>query len=146
MTLLLIMASVLNAFYLFTRIRLYRLHHRTDPVSSPNAQFVSADLDFEPLEPPSLVSRLSWGAWSALCASSRFLLNLSPKVPASNASKILKVQQLQVWVPGELELTFFCIYSPIQVLLWMATTSDNWMLMFLIMGGVGLQVSPSHNF
>lgn len=54
-----------------------------------------------------------------------------------------KVQQLEVWVPGEMELTLFCIYSPIHALLWMATTSANWMLMFLVMGGAGLQVSYS---
>ena len=146
MTLLLIIISILNAFYLFTRTRLYRLHHRTDPVSSPNARFVSADLDFEPLQPPSLFSRLSWGAWSAFCASWRFLLNLSPKVATSNGSKMSRVQQLEVWVPEELELTLFCLYSPIHAFLWMATTSGNWMLMFLIMGGAGLQVSHSHNF
>jgi hypothetical protein len=52
-----------------------------------------------------------------------------------------KVQQLEVWVPGELEMTLFCVYSPVHPLLWMATTSANWMFMLVIMGVVGVQVS-----
>ena len=51
-----------------------------------------------------------------------------------------KVQQLEVWIPGELEMTVFCIYSPMHPLLWMATTSANWMFMLVIMAGVGMQV------
>jgi len=51
-----------------------------------------------------------------------------------------KVQQLEMWIPGELEMTLFCIYSPIHPLLWMATTSANWMFMLLIMSGVGVQM------
>jgi Protein of unknown function (DUF2418) len=142
MTFLLIAASVLNAFFLFSRLRLYRLHRRPDPVSSPNAKFVSADLDYEPLQPPSLISRISSGAWYTFCASWRFLLNMNPpSTKYGGGPTMSKVQQLEVWIPGELEMTLFCIYSPIHPLLWMATTSANWMFMLLIMSGVGVQVS-----
>jgi hypothetical protein len=142
MTLILIAASVLNALYLFSRLRLYRLHRRPDPVSSPNAKFVSAHLDYEPLQPPSLISRISSGAWRTFCASWRFLLNSnSPTTKNRGGLTTSKVQQLEMWIPGELEMTLFCVYSPMHPLLWMATTSANWMFMLVIMGGVGVQVS-----
>jgi len=51
-----------------------------------------------------------------------------------------KVQQLEVWVPGKLETMLFCVYSPVHPLLWMATTSGNWMLMLVMMAGVGVQM------
>lgn len=141
MTLLLLVASVLNSLYLFTRLRIYRLHHKLDPVSSTSAKFVSADLDYEPLEPPSVVSRVATGAWYTFCASWRFLLNLNPPAISSiGNSKSAKIQQLEVWIPGELEMMLFCVYSPVHSLLWMATTSANWMLMLVIMGGAGVQV------
>lgn len=142
MTLLLISASILNALYLFSRLKIYRLHHRPDPVSSPNAKFVPAHLDYEPLQPPSFISRVSSGAWHIFCASWRFLLNMdSPTTKSAGGSKRSKLQQLEVWIPGELEMLLFCIYSPMHSLLWMATTSANWMFMLLIMGGVGVQVN-----
>ncbi|KAJ7851833.1 hypothetical protein B0H14DRAFT_3451145 [Mycena olivaceomarginata] len=53
MTIFLLGAAVLNTVYLFTRIKLYRLHLRPDPVSSPNAKFVAAQLDFQLFKPPS---------------------------------------------------------------------------------------------
>lgn len=148
MTLLLIMASVLNAFYLLTRLKLYRLHHRPDPVASPNAKFVSADLDYEPLQPLSLISRIISGTWYTFCASWRFLLNMSPPCTSNGRGpKMSRVQQLEVWIPGDLEKMLFCVYSPVHSLLWMATTSANWMLMLLIMLGTGVQVrSRCYNF
>jgi len=51
-----------------------------------------------------------------------------------------KVQQLEVWIPDDLEKMLFCIYSPVHPLLWMATTSANWMLMLVIMVGTGVQM------
>lgn len=54
--------------------------------------------------------------------------------------KVEKVQQLSVWEPGELEMRLFTVYSPAHAFLWMATTGSNWIVMFAIMGIVGLQV------
>jgi Protein of unknown function (DUF2418) len=132
--------SVLNTIYLFSRIRLYRLHHRHEPVSSPNAAFVSAQLDFEPLLPPSLASRIREGAWSAFSSFWRFLFGLEAMPPQPLAGKMARVQQMNVWFPGELEMRLFSLYSPAHALLWMATTSANWMLTLVIMGMVGVQV------
>lgn len=132
--------SILNALYLFTRVRLYRLHHSTDPVSSPSAKFVSAHLDFEPLVPASVLYRVSSGTWNAWCAMWRFLLNMRPRAAKTNGPKMSKVQQLDVWQPGDMETLLFCIYSPVHWLLWFASTSGNWMLMCIIMGGVSAQV------
>ncbi|KAH7871841.1 uncharacterized protein C8R40DRAFT_1120426 [Lentinula edodes] len=143
MTLFLIAASVTNAVYTFTRIKLYRLYRRVEPVSSPNAKFVdSDDLDFDKLEPPSLAMRFRAGAWNALIAFWRFLLGLKPstKLPSSTR-KSTRVQQLQIWTPGDLEMMLFNIYSPVHALLWMATNSSNWIIMLLIMGTVGLQLN-----
>lgn len=146
MTVLLITASILNAIYFFTRIKLYRLHHCPNPVSSPHATFVSAQLDFQPLEPPSLASRIRSGAWYAFSYFWRFLLGM--KLPASSASgalssKTARVQQLEVWTPRELEMMLFSVYSPAHAFLWMATGPANWMLMLVIMGSVGVQVCNS---
>jgi hypothetical protein len=142
MTVLLIAASVLNALYLFSRIRLYRLHHTPDPVSSPSATFVSSSLDFSPIPPPSTSARL----WYAFSAFWRFLLNMDP--PRSlysngNGENMKTVQQLEVWTPGEAELYMglFVVYSPAHAMLWMGVTSANWMLMFAVMALVGAQVN-----
>ncbi|KAJ8700137.1 hypothetical protein PTI98_003193 [Pleurotus ostreatus] len=64
MTLLLIGASIGNAVYLFSRIQVYRLHHRPEPVGSPSAKFVPDDVDLEPLVPTPFppASSLSYGA------------------------------------------------------------------------------------
>ncbi|KAJ7452403.1 hypothetical protein B0H11DRAFT_1741785 [Mycena galericulata] len=148
MSLFLLAAAVLNTIYLFSRIKLYRLHLRPDPVSSPNAKFVAAQLDFQPLEPPPLTSRIMKSLWFGFSASWRFLLGMQP--PAYSippAGKAARVQQLEVWTPGELEMTLFNVYSPVHVFLWMATGSSNWILMFFIMGLVGAQAhAMTHSY
>ncbi|KIK57819.1 hypothetical protein GYMLUDRAFT_46023 [Collybiopsis luxurians FD-317 M1] len=141
MTVFLVSLSVVNAVYTFTRIKLYRLHRRDEPVSSPNAKFVdSDDLDFDKLEPPSLAVRFQNGAWSAFIAFWRFLLGMKPSTTAQPLRKSSRVQQLQIWTPGELEMMLFDIYSPVHALLWMATNSSNWIIMLVIMGVVGAQL------
>lgn len=54
-----------------------------------------------------------------------------------------KVQQLEVWTPGEAELYLglFVVYSPAHAMLWMGITSANWMLIFAVMTLVGAQVN-----
>lgn len=132
---------MLNAFYLFTRIKLYRLHRQPDPVSSPNARFVSAQLDFEPLEPPSLTSRIRSGAWYSFICSWRFLLGMQlPASPRDIPGRTSRLQQLEVWTPGELETALFTVYSPAHALLWMVTDSSNWVLTLIVMSIVGIQV------
>jgi hypothetical protein len=141
MTLLLIFASIFNMAYLFSRTRIYRFHKSTDPLSSPNARTVAAELDFEPLKPPSLVAQLRSGAWYAFSYSWRWLLGMSP--PTMNKPlppKTSKVQQLSAWSPGELELELFSLYSPIHALLWLATSSTNWILLLFVMGLTSVQV------
>ncbi|KAF8077938.1 hypothetical protein FPV67DRAFT_1685237 [Lyophyllum atratum] len=138
---LLIAASFLNAIYLFTRIKLYRLHHRADPVSSPNARFVSAHLDFEPLEPPSLPSRIMAGTWYGFSYSWRWLLGMkAPTRPGQLPGRTSRVQQLDVWAPGQFEIVLFCVYSPAHAFLWMALGSSNWISMLIVMGLVGVQL------
>jgi hypothetical protein len=58
-------------------------------------------------------------------------------------AKTARVQQLEVWTPGDLELMLFNVYSPVHVFLWMATGSSNWMMMVFVMGLVGAQVFES---
>ncbi|KAK7054889.1 hypothetical protein VNI00_003352 [Paramarasmius palmivorus] len=87
----------MNAIYAFTRIRLYRLHRKTDPINSPNAKFVNAELDFEPLEIPPLMTRLRSGAWRAFISFWRFLLGMKPLPKNGNgARKASRVQQLEL--------------------------------------------------
>jgi len=141
-TLLLIFCSFFNTAYLFSRTRIYQFHKRVDPLSSPNAKTVAAELDFEPLKPPSLGAQLRSGAWYAFSYSWRWLLGMKP--PSMNKPlppKTTQVHQLSVWNPGELEVELFCLYSPIHALLWLVTSSANWMLMLLIMGFTGVQLN-----
>ncbi|KAG6866923.1 hypothetical protein C0991_003838 [Blastosporella zonata] len=108
----LIAVAFLNVVYLFTRIKVYRLHQRADPVSSPNARFVSAQLDFEPLELPSLVSRIRRGMWYGFSYSWRWLLGMTlPKGGGGQAGgKTARVQQLEVWAPGQMEMLHGMMY------------------------------------
>ncbi|KAJ6630811.1 hypothetical protein B0H10DRAFT_1773890 [Mycena sp. CBHHK59/15] len=148
MTIFIFATTILNTIYLFSRIKLYRLHLRPDPVSSPNAKFVSAQLDFQPLEPPPLTTRIRTSLWFGFSTSWRFLLGMKPPVfPTLPPGKTARVQQLEVWTPGELEMMLFNVYSPVHALLWMATGSSNWMLMLLIMGCVGAQANAmTHSY
>ncbi|KAG6818107.1 hypothetical protein H0H87_000012 [Tephrocybe sp. NHM501043] len=140
-TALLIAAAFLNAVYLFTRIKLYRLHQRTEPVSSPSARFVSAQLDFEPLEVPSLVSRIRSGLWYGISYFWRFLLGMTlPTRGGQAGGRTARVQQMEVWSPGELEMVVFTVYSPAHAFLWMATGWTNWIAMMVVMGLVWAQL------
>ncbi|KAG6900887.1 hypothetical protein C0993_010006 [Termitomyces sp. T159_Od127] len=141
-TVLLLAGAFLNAVYLFTRIRMYRLHQRPDLVSSPNARFVSAQLDFEPLEVPSLGSRLRSGMWYWFSYSWRWLLGMQlPTRVGQIGGKTARVQQLEVWAPGRFEMVLFTIYSPAHVILWMATGTTNWIAMVVVMGLVWAQLN-----
>lgn len=145
MTVLLIIASILNMLYLFSRTRIYQLNLATDPVSSPHAAFVFRQSPNQAPPPSqSIITTVLKGFWRALVVSFRFLLNLSPpkdrQLLNGNAAGHEKVQQLEVWTPGVLEMGLFAIYSPIHALLWMALTSANWMLMGVIMVIVSMQV------
>ncbi|KAF5391451.1 hypothetical protein D9757_001881 [Collybiopsis confluens] len=142
MTFFLISISLANAVYVFTRIKLYRLHRRVEPVNSPNAKFVdSDDLDFDSLEPPSLVARFRGGVWRAFVAFWRFLLGLKPSTTTQPLRKSSRVQQLEIWTPGDLEMILFNVYSPVHTLLWVATNPSNWIIMLVIMGAVGAQLN-----
>ncbi|KAL9715157.1 hypothetical protein Ac2012v2_001817 [Leucoagaricus gongylophorus] len=139
---ILILASVFNTAYLFSRTKIYRFHHRRDPLSSPNAKTVAAELDFEPLKPPSLGAQLRSGAWYAFSYSWRWLLGMMP--PTMNKSlppRSAQIQELSTWSPGMLELELFSLYSPIHALLWLATSSSNWIIMLFIMGLTGVQLN-----
>jgi hypothetical protein len=141
MSAILLATSALNTLYLLTRSKIYRLHQRRDPVSSPNASFVQAHLDFEPLETPPMSTRL----WRFCTRFWRWLLDLAPSVSADDG-RIRRVQQLEIWVPGDFELSLFCIYSPVHPLLWMVTTSSNWLGTFFAMALVGTLVRLAFNF
>ncbi|KAF9005659.1 hypothetical protein BDQ17DRAFT_1353544 [Cyathus striatus] len=119
---ILISGAIINAVYLFTRIKIYRLHQNQDLVASPNAKFVSAELDVEPLESLSLATR-------------------PPSRSSSLPNRMTKVQQLDMWHPGELEMELFTLYSPVHALVWMAVGTSNWILMLLILGLVSLQLN-----
>lgn len=138
---ILIGSAFLVAFRLISAIRIYTFHHRTQKLNSPHATFVDADLDSNPLDGPSLWYRILVWLGRSFSFSWRFIFNVKPKEkPVPEGVKVEKVQQLSVWEPGEFEMRLFTIYSPAHPFLWMATTGSNWIVMFTIMGLVGLQV------
>ena len=137
MTFLLIVATSLNTLFLFTHTKLYHLFLQPDPVASPHARFVSA-----PTNPPTLVSRLRTHAWGLFLAFWRFLLGITPSSspPGSSAYGGTRVQELEVWTPGEGELVLFCVYSPVHAILWMLWNAGNWIMVAVVMVGVSFQV------
>ncbi|KAJ7443038.1 hypothetical protein B0H11DRAFT_2093195 [Mycena galericulata] len=148
MTILLVAVAVRNTVDLFFRIKLYHLRLRRDPVSSPNATLVDALLDFQPLQLPSPASRFLKALWFSLPASRRFPLAIRrPAFAALPSRKTVRMQQLEMWLPGELEMTLFNLYSPVHAFLWMATDSSNWMLMLLLMSFVSVQANAmTHSY
>jgi len=131
---LLILISVLNATYLFTRIRYYHLFSRTSLVNSPSAEFIDRDdLNFnEHTEPPTVLSRLLAQIVHLFGISWSFLMGTQPPSPPAKTSK--KVQRLSVWSPGKGELELFIIYSPLHAFLWQAVSPGNWIMIFFLLG------------
>ena len=132
---------------LFTQTRLYYLNLATEPVSSPHAAFVKRPRSPSPTQRPprtflSLALSLLSALWHGLIVSIRFLFNLSPPKDreTAEAARVERVQTLEVWEPGKIEMELFAIYSPVHAVLWMATGSSNWMLMLGSMVGVSVQV------
>ncbi|KAL4254114.1 hypothetical protein ABKN59_002459 [Abortiporus biennis] len=151
-TFILVSLAILNALYLFTRTRVYQLALASDPVASPHASFVarsktpshSSDDHQQPQSKFKLIFSILSGFWRAIIISTRFLLNLSPPKTQERttfgSSRSERVQQLEVWNPGELEMALFAIYSPVHALLWMAVTSANWMWLMFVMGVTSVQL------
>ncbi|KAF9246513.1 hypothetical protein BU15DRAFT_70594 [Melanogaster broomeanus] len=158
-TCILLIVSMLNALHLFTQTRMYQLHRRTkaDPVSSPHTTFVpSPKRDpspsvVGPVPKSTFVKRILHllGSillifWRVFVSSVRFLLGLSSASPSTSSpprgAPAEEVQQLEIWIPGELERTLLGVYSPPHALLWMCTGSTNWVMMCIVMGVVGVQI------
>ncbi|KZS89935.1 hypothetical protein SISNIDRAFT_488797 [Sistotremastrum niveocremeum HHB9708] len=142
----LLVGSGLVTFYLFTRIRVYRIHHHQPAgratqslVSSPHAKFVDASLESEAPETPTTRERTLRIAWATLMSTYRFLFN--QPTPAEDLSrKSNQIQELEVWAPGDFEKTLFTVYSPVHSLLWRTWDFNNWFLVLCILGLVSLQV------
>ncbi|KAF8582285.1 hypothetical protein K439DRAFT_1653827 [Ramaria rubella] len=139
-SILLVIISILNAVYLFTRIKYYHFFQRHDLVSSPNAELVDRDdLDhIDNPDPPPAISRifsqsanLFWVIWS-------FLLGSKP--PASKVKPSRKVQRLSVWAPEKSEMALFIVYSPLHALLWQAVSPGNWIIIFILLGLTSAQL------
>jgi hypothetical protein len=138
---LLFAGAFVNAVYLFSRTKVYRLHRQPEPLSSPNAKFVSTKLDLEPEPAVPFTRRALLGSWHAFIHFWRFLLGVQKPTSFSTVSgKTARVQELQMWDPSEFETTLFGLYSPAHPFLWMATNTSNWILMFAIMFLVTFQV------
>ncbi|KAJ3503667.1 hypothetical protein NMY22_g18169 [Coprinellus aureogranulatus] len=136
-SLILIGVAFANAAYLFTRTRKYHFMRKQEPLTSPNAKFVSKDWDQEDTAPKPLWKRGLRLTWQAFAYSWRFLFNISPpqSSPSStNPFSPSKIQELDVWTPGDLELQLFSLYSPVHAFLWIATNSANWIAMMFSMG------------
>ncbi|KAF8964693.1 hypothetical protein BDZ97DRAFT_1939044 [Flammula alnicola] len=147
-TIILISASILNTYNMWTRTKNYKFHHRTDPIASPHAKFVTTTLDLVPLAQPSLSERIRSNLWYAFSFSWRFLLGLQPpKRATAPKEKTSRVLELDTWDPNEMELELFSIYSPAHALLWLAMGSSNWLFSLMIMGVVGVQLNAlTHSY
>ena len=157
-TCMLLIGSTLNALHLFSQTRTYRLHRRTraDPVNSAHTTFVPSPRRDSQVHSGVAAPRSTFAGriagllqymllvlWRIVVAMVRFLLGLSSASPSTSSppqgAPAEAVQQLDMWVPGELERTLLGVYSPVHALLWMCTGSTNWVLMCAVMCVVGVQ-------
>ncbi|KAF8447956.1 hypothetical protein L210DRAFT_3390949 [Boletus edulis BED1] len=154
----LLIVSTLSALHLFSQTRTYQLHRRSrgDPVNSAHTTFVPSPqrdlrVHSEVPVPKSTFARRIAGLlhyivlvlWRVVVSVVRFLLGFSWASPSTSSppqgAPAEVIQQLEMWVPGELERTLLGVYSPVHALLWMCTGSTNWVLMCAVMCVVGLQ-------
>lgn len=157
-TCMLLIASTLNALHLFSQTRTYQLHRRTraDPVNSAHTTFVpsprrdSQDISGVTAPKSTFAGRIAGllqcmllVLWHIIVSVGGFLLGLSWASPSTSSppqgAPAEAVQQLEMWIPGELERTLLGVYSPAHALLWMCTGSANWVLMCVVMCVVGVQ-------
>ncbi|CED82747.1 Protein of unknown function DUF2418 [Phaffia rhodozyma] len=128
LSILFFIVGALNAMYLFTRTRSYRMHLRTDPISSPNAKAVEED---EVMEDSEGISHLKSAQFTdpALYRAGliwilkrlnpipllRFLISLpaaSDTDKHQSQRRRRMVQQLDIWSPPDFNLQFFSTYTP----------------------------------
>ncbi|CEL59689.1 hypothetical protein RSOLAG1IB_03622 [Rhizoctonia solani AG-1 IB] len=142
-TILLLLGTLLNTLYLFTTIRTYHLHLRENMVDSPRAKMVNMDMtnaarDMDTQPASSLVWRIVRGLGTHVASAWRLILgSKSRKATGTSAAN---VQQLDVWNPGELELSVFTIYSPAHALLWMIFSSHTWFVALILMASISGQI------
>ncbi|CAE6538459.1 unnamed protein product [Rhizoctonia solani] len=136
-TILLLLGSLLNALYLFTTVRTYHLHLRENMVDSPRAKMVHMDMtnaarDMDTQPTPSLLWRVVRGLGTHMASAWRLILG-SRGGKATSKSATHNIQQLDMWNPGELELSLLSIYSPAHALLWMIFSSQTWFVALILM-------------
>ncbi|KAH7343652.1 hypothetical protein B0J17DRAFT_713817 [Rhizoctonia solani] len=142
-TILLLLGSLLNALYLFTTVRTYHLHLRDNMVDSPRAKMVHMDMtsaarDMDTQPPTSLVWRAVRGLGIHIASAWRLILG--SKAGKSTSRSANNVQQLDMWNPGELELSLFSVYSPAHALLWMIFSSHTWFVALILMAVISGQI------
>ncbi|CAE6445160.1 unnamed protein product [Rhizoctonia solani] len=142
-TILLLLGSLLNALYLFTTVRTYHLHLRDNMVDSPRAKMVHMDMtsaarDMDTQPPSSLVWRVVRGLGTHMASAWRLVLG--SRAGKSTSRSANNVQQLDMWNPGELELSLFSVYSPAHALLWMIFSSHTWFVALILMVAISGQI------
>ncbi|KAF9513576.1 hypothetical protein BS47DRAFT_1329438 [Hydnum rufescens UP504] len=140
--------SIVNALYLFTRIRSYHLHYRNELVNSTHASLISKDI-LDPPPPPTISQRALKLVAQSFRTAWRLVFGTSPRpedlIPIDLQPGSNKVQQLDLWNPGDLETALFMhvsflIYSPAHFLAWKIFSAENWFYSFFSMGLISLQM------
>ncbi|KAK4053126.1 hypothetical protein OIV83_001861 [Microbotryomycetes sp. JL201] len=118
----LVLLSVVNTAYLFSRRRKYQLVLRKDPLASPNAR--TANLDFaSTTDTPTLFARIK-----------RTVVNRF-KTPREHTPQQFQVQELNVWTPDHVQwsLRLFMVYPPPVALMYHVVTPSSF-LPFVVTG------------
>ncbi|KAG8957234.1 hypothetical protein FRC03_010355 [Tulasnella sp. 419] len=138
---LLFIGCMANAAYVFTKFKPYHLHLRKDPINSPNATVIATDLNLEQREKPPFTQRAVRFTRQVVVRSFRFLIGSAPvKEDEEELDGLTRIQQLDVWTPPEMELGLFCVYSPVHTLMYSVMGWNNWITVFIIMGGLSLML------
>jgi len=142
-SILLLLISVGNTLYLFTRIRTYHLHLRPELVPSTHASLVSKNF-LTPPSPTSILQKVMRLMAQSIKIAWRLVVGASPSpedlIPLDLQPNSNKVQQLDVWFPGEMEMAIFTVYSPAHYFAWKIFSSSNWLWTFILMGLLSLQL------
>ncbi|KAF8338112.1 uncharacterized protein EI90DRAFT_3041680 [Cantharellus anzutake] len=142
-SLLLFLISFANVLYLFTRFRTYHLHLRPELAPSTHASLVSKDF-LSPPTPTSVPQKIMRLIVQSLTIAWRLAVGTSPApedlIPLDLQPNSNKVQQLDVWFPGDFELALFIIYSPAHWFAWKIFSTANWFWSLALMGLLSLQV------
>ncbi|TIA78523.1 hypothetical protein E3P98_03800 [Wallemia ichthyophaga] len=155
---ILLSATAINTYTLFTKYRAYRMFMRRDPLSSPNARKVQLDLNLDQSREgtPEIERRKTVGdslvmvvgfVWKyfILLIWRPLLILIGIPLKKQDKNEALRdgqteIYQIDMWDVNDGSLALFEIYSPAHALCWIFLNASNWIYLILIMVALWSQI------